>query len=341
MNRRDLLFIVIWIGCFLFSMLSGCSSDLVNGYGYEGYDCNPDGTCNYSNLTCCESNSEYYWKCVPTSQCNSWTGSTSDLDINTVVPADKDIVESMEDIEKSEEDSSSEEDNNPVTDKYMIDWIEIPDGNTVSSFEMMQYEVTNLQYVKFLNTLRGNNCYDYSCVISSDWKWHLIYNPDILNETGAWGSWSTDAEHANRPMYLVSWWGAKAFCVAAGGRLPTIEEWKYAARAGTTTTYYCGDDWNCLDDIACWFQEETYNCCPVGQYEPNDFDLYDMSANVSEWVDDCQYDEILGTSCSIMGGDWYPHSYLPETKVTSSSESSMDANKGTLYNGFRCARDVE
>lgn len=64
--------------------------------------------------------------------------------------------------------------------------------------------------------------------------------------------------------------------------LPSIEEWEYACRAGTGTTYYNGDDAANLGDIA-WYSEtaggETH---PVGMKAPNGWGLYDMLGNVSE-----------------------------------------------------------
>jgi serine/threonine protein kinase/formylglycine-generating enzyme required for sulfatase activity len=76
-----------------------------------------------------------------------------------------------------------------------------------------------------------------------------------------------------------------------GYRLPTEAEWRFAASAGTTTAWPCGEgDYQLLAHYA-WFCPNSYvnaleRSCPVGTLKPNDFGLFDMLGNVSEWGQD-------------------------------------------------------
>jgi formylglycine-generating enzyme required for sulfatase activity len=67
-------------------------------------------------------------------------------------------------------------------------------------------------------------------------------------------------------------------------RLPTEAEWEYACKAGSTTSYYYGDDPKQLGDYA-WFKGNSKNKFQKsGQKKPNAWGLYDMLGNVSEWT---------------------------------------------------------
>jgi len=105
-------------------------------------------------------------------------------------------------------------------------------------------------------------------------------------------------------------------------RLPTEAEWEYAARAGTTTAYACGEyiagTSGCPGTMA-WFNETVsdFSTKPVGTKQPNAWGLYDMHGNVMEWVHDwytANYyshspsnnptGPATGTFRSLRGGSW-------------------------------------
>lgn len=72
-----------------------------------------------------------------------------------------------------------------------------------------------------------------------------------------------------------------------GYRLPTEAEWEYACRAGSSTSRYFGDDSSWLGRYAVYRSGGTSPPVqPVGTRMPNDFGLFDMLGNVSEWCQD-------------------------------------------------------
>lgn len=94
------------------------------------------------------------------------------------------------------------------------------------------------------------------------------------------------------PVESVTWDEAASYCNAVGKRLPTAAEWEYAARGGTTTMHYWGNE---VDPRYLWYK---YNSGkrpkPVGGKLPNNYGLYDMEGNVFEYVQDCiSYSEIV------------------------------------------------
>ena len=101
----------------------------------------------------------------------------------------------------------------------------------------------------------------------------------------------------NHPVDSVSWIDARDYCKKLGLRLPSEAEWEYSARAGTKTDFYWGSkvtgkeanfcDKSCDLNIRDPFLSDKFrHTAPVGSFPPNSFGLFDMSGNVSEWVQD-------------------------------------------------------
>ena len=135
----------------------------------------------------------------------------------------------------------------------------------------------------------------------------------------------------NNPVEMVSWHDTQEFIRRLNAqegheryRLPTEAEWEYAARAGTSTTYFFGDDKNALSRYA-WYHENANEAPrPVGQKPPNAWGLYDVHGNVREWVQ-----------------DWYGETYYansPDTdpKGPSSGKKRVDRGGSWGFNAVFC-----
>ena len=94
---------------------------------------------------------------------------------------------------------------------------------------------------------------------------------------------------------------------ADGYRLPTVEEWEYAARGGNGLSgyqyQYAGSD--TIDDVA-WYKNNSGGINhEVGRLLPNKLGLYDMNGNVFEWCwNPSNVYNLMNMEGYLMGGDW-------------------------------------
>jgi formylglycine-generating enzyme required for sulfatase activity len=157
---------------------------------------------------------------------------------------------------------------------------------SVERFAMGRYPVTVGEFRQFVEATKyqteaekGDGAYvwkDNDLKKVKDASWRNPYFP----------------QEDNQPVVCVSWNDAIAFIewlnqqTGKEYRLPTEAEWEYAARAGTETDYWWGNDIgknraNCNGSGSQWSGKQT---SPVGSFEPNPFGLYDTAGNVWEWT---------------------------------------------------------
>lgn len=183
------------------------------------------------------------------------------------------------------------------------------------SFELGKYEVTFDEYDSF-----------------------AYAKGQLLPADQGWG-------RGRRPVINVSWNDAIAYIrwlskrTGKNYRLPTEAEWEYAARAGSETSRFWGDDPNqacqyangadqsyrqarlsgeihaCNDGYVYTVEVGTFK---ASRFKPNQFGLYHMLGNVWEWVQDSWHDNYKGaptdgsawvkkgdSPCVVRGGSWY------------------------------------
>jgi formylglycine-generating enzyme required for sulfatase activity len=134
-------------------------------------------------------------------------------------------------------------------------------------------------------------------------------------------------------------------------RLLSEAEWEYAARAGTDTPYFWGDEIGKLNATCdgCGSQWDRKESAPVGSFAANAFGLFDMHGNVWEMVQDCYqdtYDDAPTDGSAntqgdcfrrvVRGGSWI--SNPPYLRSASRYKSAID--RGSYNRGFRVARTL-
>ena len=149
------------------------------------------------------------------------------------------------------------------------------------------------------------------------------------------------------PVESVFWDDVQAFLKKLNAkypgknyRLPTEEEWEYAARGGTKSQGYQYAGSNTLGDVAWYDKNADSKTHPVGSKSPNELGLHDMSGNVWEWCQDSwkPYPGCSGNAKGgdrvIRGGSWGSD---PQYCRVASRDGDSPTDRGSDL-GFRLAR---
>ncbi len=213
-------------------------------------------------------------------------------------------------------------------------------------FALGKYEVTNAEYVQFLNAVgrRGTQKEPWFETKAED---------DIGHILGEIGDFRVEAGFEDHPVVNVSWYGARAYAEwlsAQTGhpyRLPTEAEWEYAARAETETKYWWGNEasheranYSGTEGRDRWEGTSLKDAFPA-----NSFGLHDTAGNVWEWTCSAYENEYAGQEkqCisnnhagrrSLRGGSWYSG----PRRVRSASRYRYWHTGRSSYVGFRLAR---
>uniref|UniRef100_A0A670JP31 Sulfatase modifying factor 2 n=1 Tax=Podarcis muralis TaxID=64176 RepID=A0A670JP31_PODMU len=181
----------------------------------------------------------------------------------------------------------------------------------VKPFLMDKYPVTNKDFREFVRDQKYKT-------EAEQYGWSFVFEdfvPEELKkkvtrklESAPWwlpiekafwrqpaGPGSGIKERLDFPVLHVSWNDAQAFCAWRGKRLPTEEEWEFAARGGLENRLYPWGNKFLANRTNLWqgdfpavdtAEDGYHGVSPVAAFPPqNNYGLYDLLGNTWEWTD--------------------------------------------------------
>ena len=121
-----------------------------------------------------------------------------------------------------------------------------------------------------------------------------------------------------------------------GYRLPKVDEWEYACRAGTETRFSFGDEDNLLDQYAVFDLDVQIEC---GSKLPNPWGFFDIHGNMREWCEEWHDDlDSDGSRQRILMGGHFSGS---PKHLQSALRNAKTVHYQSIHNGLRVARNAD
>lgn len=224
----------------------------------------------------------------------------------------------------------------------------------LKSYRIADAETTNEQFGRFVNATgyltdaekRGYGLVSFEGM--ADWEWKEVKGANWRAPFGPGGPKADN--QPNYPVTQISGADAEAYCNWLGGRLPTLDEWEVAARAGSMTRWPWGNTfdprranvWNGESHRHNTREDGWVYTSPVRSFPPNAWGLYDVIGNVFEYCSRLPRtisETDAGRLVAGRGGSWWCSASTCNF-YNLEDIGTMDRH-GTLANqGFRIVFDI-
>lgn len=224
--------------------------------------------------------------------------------------------------------------------------IEIPAGSFHSVLPEVVGEPVEVETFFLDETAVTNQAFHKFLIDNPRWSPSEILS--LYAESGYLKSWSDGIDYEDermnsQPVIRISWYVANAYCGWKGGRLPTLNEWEYAAQAMDFESPTKSDQFS-LDLIGWYSAVDANQRNPVGSTGiENRYGVKDMFGLVMEWVEDFKppIADILSLDCGTVGrmqGTSSMYGYAMSIRYITRMSFKPTSTTGIL--GFRCAYDT-
>lgn len=208
----------------------------------------------------------------------------------------------------------------------------------VTDLSMDVYPVTNQNYTAF---------------VKKNSRWRKSQIKKIFADDNYLMHWQNDTTlgmsmDQQSPVTNVSWYAAKAYCECQGKRMPTVDEWEYAAMADqelADARKISSYNQYILD----WYEKPKTFINPVGKTFKNYWGVYDLHGLAWEWTSDFSSTLLTGESRNDVSSDKNLFCGSGSLKASDlmnyaaflryAFRSSVQANYAVQNLGFRCVKD--
>lgn len=206
--------------------------------------------------------------------------------------------------------------------------IKVKGSNVMKDFKIGKYPVTQKKFKKLMGFNPSYFKGDELPVESVTWYDAVMYCNKLSEKKGVEKYYTIENKTTDGDSII------EADVTIVGGygyRLPTDEEWVWAATGGKKSEEYDYAGSNNIDEVAWYYFNSEKTTHPVGQKKPNELGIYDMAGNVLEWTETAN-----GSNRYVRGGSWSAYGY--ECEIDHQLE--YNANIMDFRIGFRVCRSI-